>query len=470
MNVMDVLAAPWAIRPERLEQLELIYKRHLRGEATDIEALRRIAEHGPTQDPAKNNTHPAGKYWYATHDGVALFAVHGIIARRMNLFMQICGGVSTELLGRDIQAALADPQVHALVLDVDSPGGTADGTAELANLLYQARGLKPILACASGEMCSAAYWIGSAADQVFVSSEVAIIGSIGVVMTHLDRSGTDASEGIKVSEIYAGKYKRIASAHAPLNDEGRAYIQSQVDRVYAVFVQDVARNRSVSVEEALARMADGRVFCGSQAVEHGLADAVATLEQSIQLALSMTQQKIKNIHQQVHTTGASRREHSMDIATLQAQHPEIYETVRAQAAQEERASHQTNLETQVANAYEEGRGEGLAAGRIEGAQSERERIQAVRAQSLPGHEALIEQLAFDGITTPEQAASQVLAAERNLRQQAMTNISKESNPPVPPAASMQGNNIASRDQWDQMDAEQQRAFLAQGGKIINRQA
>lgn len=466
MNVMDVLAAPWAIRPERLEQLKLIYKRHLRGEATDIEVLRKVTEHGPTQDPAQNNAHPAGKYWYATHDGVALFAVHGIIARRMNLFMQICGGVSTELLGRDIQAALADPQINALVLDVDSPGGTADGSAELTSLLYQARGVKPILACASGEMCSAAYWIGSAADQVFASSEVAIIGSIGVVMTHLDRSGTDASQGIKVSEIYAGKYKRIASSHAPLNDEGRAYIQSQVDRVYSVFVQDVARNRAVSVEEALARMADGRVFCGSQAVEHGLADAVATLEETVRLAREMTHNnKISFTKHQV-ITGASRREHSMDISTLQAQHPEIYETIRDQAAQEERA----NLETQVANAREEGRMEGLAAGRVEGAQAERERIQAVRAQSLPGHEALIEQLAFDGITTAEQAASQVLAAERNLRQQTMTNITKESNPPVPPAASMQGNNIASRDQWDQMDAEQQRAFLARGGKIINRQA
>jgi signal peptide peptidase SppA len=139
--------------------------------------------------------------------------------------------------------------------------------------------VKPIVAHASGLMASAAYWIGSAATAVYVADGTTILGSIGVVTSHVDMSQAEAKQGLKTTEIYAGKYKRIASSYAPLSDAGHQALQDQVDYLYSVFVGDVARNRGVAVDVALSTMADGRTFVGAQAVDAGLADAMLTREQ-----------------------------------------------------------------------------------------------------------------------------------------------------------------------------------------------
>lgn len=127
-------------------------------------------------------------------------------------------------------------------------------------------------------MASAAYWIGAAADAVYMTGPTVQVGSIGVVATHTDRSKIDPSTSA-TTEITAGKYKRIASQNGPLTDEGRSEIQSQVDEIYRVFVDDIARFRGASVEDVLTRMADGRIFVGAKAQDAGLVDGVSTLAQ-----------------------------------------------------------------------------------------------------------------------------------------------------------------------------------------------
>jgi signal peptide peptidase SppA len=168
-----------------------------------------------------------------------------------------------------------------VLLYVDSPGGTVDGTQALADLIFNARGKKPIVAIADGMAASAAYWIGSAADKFFISGDTTLTGSIGVVAQHTDISTAEEKRGIKVTEITAGKYKRIASEHAPLTDEGRASIQERVDHLYSVFVDNVARNRGVSSDLVASDMADGKLFVGKQAIKAGLVDGVSTPEAAI---------------------------------------------------------------------------------------------------------------------------------------------------------------------------------------------
>jgi len=102
------------------------------------------------------------------------------------------------------------------------------------------------------------------------------VGSIGVLSRHIDTSQRELAMGIKVTDIAAGRYKAITSQHAPLSDAGRETIQNQVDAIYTVFVQDIARNRGTSTENVLANMADGKVFVGQQALDNGLADSMAT--------------------------------------------------------------------------------------------------------------------------------------------------------------------------------------------------
>lgn len=267
MSVLDVVNAPWAITPDKLREIQAFYSAYLRGEKSDIRAIE--ARHGR---PLANERKP-----YVLSDGVAVIALEGIIAKKMNLFTEISGGTSSELATQDLHAALADSAVNSIILLIDSPGGTVDGTQALSDQVYAARRVKPIVALASGVMASAAYWIGSAAMAVYISEQTTVTGSIGVVTSHVDMSGAEAQKGIKTTEIYAGKFKRISSAYSPLSDDGRTSIQEQVDYLYSVFVGDVAKNRGVSVDAVLQKMADGRLFTGQQGIEAGLVDGVATL-------------------------------------------------------------------------------------------------------------------------------------------------------------------------------------------------
>lgn len=382
MKLLDVLTSPWAIQPEKLLEIQAIYTTHLRGEKIDIAAVEaRLGR--PLANEAKR---------YEVIDGVAVIPLEGVIAKRMNLFSQISGGVSSQLAGRDFREAMADPAVHSIILAVDSPGGTVDGTQALADLIKSGRDAKPVVTLASGTMASAAYWIGSAASRAYIADATTVVGSIGVVTSHVDVSGAEAQQGIKTTEIYAGKFKRIASQYGPLTDAGRQTIQEQVDYTYSLFVRAVADQRGVSEEKVLEDMADGRVFIGEQAVSAGLVDGVSTLEQ---LIADLNQKRSAGVR---------------STTSLGATMPLTREQIEAEAP------------------------EIVAALRAEGADAERARIQAVESALIPGHEALIASLKFDGKSSGGDAALAVNAAERNVRQAAAVALAAEAPKPVPQAA------------------------------------
>ena len=268
MSVLNIVNSPWCITPDKLREIQSIYAAHSRGESQDIAAIEEKLGR-----PLVNERKP-----YTVTDGVAVIALEGVLAKRMNLFTQISGGTSMELAANDLRAALDDPAVNSVILYIDSPGGTVDGTQALGDLVHSARQIKPIVALASGLCCSAAYWVASAANAVYIADATTQVGSIGVVTSHTDTSGAEAQKGLKTTEIYAGKYKRIDSSHNPLSDDGRASIQERVDYLYGIFVGAIAKHRGVAVDAVLARMADGRMFTGQQAIDAGLADGIASLE------------------------------------------------------------------------------------------------------------------------------------------------------------------------------------------------
>lgn len=278
MKIIDVLTSPWAIVPAKLFEIQEIYRTHLRGDKIDIKAIE--AKTKPMDDKKES---------YQVINDTAIVPVQGVIAKRMNLFTQISGGVSTQLVGRDIKAALADDSIKSILLDIDSPGGTVDGTQELANIIFVGRDKKPIVAYSDGIIASAAYWIGSAADRIYISGDTIDIGGIGVVGSHVDYSGWEKKVGVKTTEIYAGKYKRITSQYKPLSKEGKQSIQDQVDYLYSIFVDQVAKQRGVSSEIVLKNMADGRIFIGQQAITAGLVDGVSTLDRLINTVLPVMQ-------------------------------------------------------------------------------------------------------------------------------------------------------------------------------------
>lgn len=391
MNILDILRAPWAITPDKLQELQGIYATHLRGEKINLEALEaRLGQ--PLQ-----NTPTA---YEVLDGGVAVLALDGIIAPKANLFMRISGGTSAQLFERAVLDAAADPAVRSMILATDSPGGSVHGTPEAADAVRRFGTAKPIVSLASGTMASAAYWIGSAANAVYVSSPTVLVGSIGVVATHnySPREGNSAT-----TEISAGKYKRIASGNEPLSKEGRAYMQAQVDHIYQVFVDAVSAHRGAGVDTVLEHMADGRMFVGQQAINAGLVDGVATFDA---LAAQMATNP---------DAFARRRKAVVRVGTLPSRSagaaPKDKSTVKGKTSMndEQQPLTRASLEQDHAPVFAQVKAEFMALG----AQSERDRIQGVREQSIPGHEALVEQLAADGKTTPAEAAMAVNAAQRN---------------------------------------------------------
>lgn len=400
MKLLDVLTAPWAIEPPKLLEIQGIYATHLRGEKIDISALEARLGRPLANEPKS----------YQVQDGVAIINIDGVIAKRANLFSQISGGVSTELVGRDLQSAMADAAVHSIILSIDSPGGTVDGTQTLANAVSAAT--KPIVTLASGTMASAAYWIGSAANSVYITDSTTIVGSIGVVATHQDISKAQEQQGIKTTEVFAGQYKRIASNYAPLSKEGRQTMQDQVDYNYGIFVNAVAAQRKVSVDTVLADMADGRIFIGQQAIDAGLVDGVSTLGALVaQLNASRT------------SGTASARPTSAGAAPRAHVHSPVQSHPSTGAAM-------PITRDQIAAEAPEV----LAAIQQEGASAERARIQSVEAQAMPGHEALIAAMKFDGKSTPGEAAMAVNAAEKQSRAAHAAKLASDAPAPLAPAA------------------------------------
>lgn len=382
VTILDVLTAPWAIQPAKLLEIQDIYLAHARGDKADLAGVEQRLGRPLANEPKR----------YEVVDGVAVLPVEGIIAKRMNLMTQISGGTSTEIAAAALQQAIADPSVHSVVLSVDSPGGTVDGTEALANAVRAARDVKPVVTLASGTMASAAYWIGSAASQVYIADSTTQVGNIGVVSKHVDVSGAEAARGVKTTEIVAGKFKRVASQYGALTEEGRQSIQAQVDYLYGLFVSAVASNRGVSVDKVVADMADGRDFIGEQAVTAGLVDGITTLPALVAML---------NKQRTAATTPSHKGAQPMPLTReqIEAEAPEL-----------------------------------IAALQAEGASAERARIQAVESALIPGHEALIEAMKFDGKSSGGDAALVVNMAERSLRQKAAVALAGDAPQPVPSAS------------------------------------
>lgn len=211
----------------------------------------------------------------SVRDGVGILRVEGPLFKRANILTEFCGATSYEVLRRDLQAALDNPDIKSILLTVDSPGGEANGCDELATAIYQARGAKPITAYVSGMAASGGYWIASAAERVVVS-ELAILGSIGVVLGVEDRSAADARRGVRNVQFVSSQSP--GKRPDPTTDKGRSQIQAIVDDLAAVFVGAVAKHRRVTTDAVIKNFGAGGVKIGAKAVASGMADEVGQFE------------------------------------------------------------------------------------------------------------------------------------------------------------------------------------------------
>ena len=264
-----IFAAPLMISHAKLEVILGVLTPRLQGEALPL---------------PKEQTQ--SRSYEVTSDGIAIIPILGTLVRRTMGLEALSGLTSYAELSKQLAEAVADISVRAILLDIDSPGGEAGGVFDLADQIYAARQIKPVWAAANEEAYSAAYALAASAEKIYVS-RTGGVGSIGVIAVHLDQSQADADEGLKYTSIFAGQHKNDYSQHDPLSDPARASLQTEVTRIYELFVSSVATGRRLDPD--IIRKTEAALFFGDEAVGAGLADKLGTFDDALSdLAASLS--------------------------------------------------------------------------------------------------------------------------------------------------------------------------------------
>ena len=269
--VRAIYSTPWAIMPDKLEAICAFIHLTVSGGSASPDLVAQIRAENEISAARAQNVSTAGA------GSVAVMPLYGIINQRYAGDFWGPSGTSVQQFTQQFRQAVNDPNVKAIVIDVDSPGGSVSGVDELASEIFQARSKKQIIAVSNSLCASAAYYIASQASEMVVSPS-SLTGSIGVYSAHEDDSEMLSSMGVKVTLISAGKYKVEGNNFEPLGDGARAAMQGMVDSFYGLFVKAVARGRGVKASAVQNGFGEGRVLTAGDAVKAGMADRIGTLD------------------------------------------------------------------------------------------------------------------------------------------------------------------------------------------------
>jgi len=224
--------------------------------------------------------------YYDTDDqGVAHIDVSGPLTKYQTSFDALFGGTSYAMLRRALSLANADPDISAIMLCIDSPGGTVSGCADFAQEV--AASPKPVHAYIEDMGCSAAYWIASQCQSITANS-TATVGSIGVAMIVQDTSGQYAKDGVKVYRVATGPFKAAGADGTPVSDEMLAEFQRECEAVNKCFTGEVMAGRGMTADQ-VSKISDGRVFIGQEAKTLGLVDSIASFADAHAAIIQETQ-------------------------------------------------------------------------------------------------------------------------------------------------------------------------------------
>ena len=384
MNDLLKIAKYWAIEPD--------YLRSVSKEALSTKAEKHLDNTGSV----------------SIRDGTAIIPIHGPITARNTFFSLFAGGTSLETLAKDFREALNNEDVKSILFDIDSPGGVAVGPFEFAEMIYNARGGKPIYSYIGRNGSSAAYWLASATEKIIVNPS-ALVGSIGVVTTIPVQEQPD-QDGYKNIEIVSSN--AALKRPDPKTKEGLAEIRRELDDLESTFIESIAKYRSITPEIIKADFGGGGVVIGSQAINKNMADALGTYEE----VLANLNQKFNSNNQimskeQNKETKAdiSKREITADY--IKKEFPDVTNTIIQEVSSDIKK-------------------EAFA----DGAKHERDRILAIESAALPGHEDLIAEAKKDSSITAEKLALKIIAAEKQKASDYLANskMSESEMPKIEP--------------------------------------
>lgn len=295
--LLDLFSRPWAMRPEALaDAVSLVLRDSVPPEqlassfhfSDDAQEAALVGETNRYAVHQRASARVEGSNGLFRRGQTAILPITGPITRRGGMTLSSGPLASVELLARDFTRAVEDDAFASILLDVDSPGGEASGIDELARMIYDARGSKPIWAYVSDLGASAAYWLAAAAERVVVAPAAAV-GSIGCVMAVRDPKA--ARDGVIEFVSSMSPNKRPD----PTSKDGKAEIQGLVDALGSLFVESVATYRGVSPKAVTSEFGAGGLKVGQAAVDSGMADALGSLESTLRELAEQTKPTARNI-------------------------------------------------------------------------------------------------------------------------------------------------------------------------------
>lgn len=214
------------------------------------------------------------------NERIAVVYVDGVITgSRASVGLLSESGGSDEII-KQLHAAAADPSVKAIVLRINSPGGSSSATEEVGGEIKKIRENGKIVVTSMGDAAaSGGYWLAACTDKIY-ANPTTLTGSIGVYMPYANWEELYKKIGIRQEKIKSGPHKDILSSDRPMTDEERAILQAMVDEIHEGFVAVVAQGRHMDIE-TVRKLADGRVYTGKQAKEAGLVDELGNLYDAI---------------------------------------------------------------------------------------------------------------------------------------------------------------------------------------------
>lgn len=268
-----VYSQVWAIQPEKLEAITGFLELKANGHLPDANVLTEIQAASAVTAARVQNAAANGS------GTVAVLPLYGLIMQRGNMVGDISGprGTSVEQFKAQFRQAVNDPGVKAIVIDVDSPGGTVSGVDELASEIYAARGKKKITAVSNCLMASAAYYIACSATEIVVSPS-SQTGSIGVYAALKDESAMLEKMGVKVHLVAYGDNKALGDPRVPVSEAAIKDLTKMVTSYGVMFDAAVGRGRKMSAGKVHDTFGQGLTFTAKDAVSLGMADRVATFD------------------------------------------------------------------------------------------------------------------------------------------------------------------------------------------------
>lgn len=299
----------WAIHPAKLEQIKDVVSRHESGVKLDSQEIKNLIQ---SSDLVSNS----GNREEANSPQIAIVPVLDTLMNRPTLFDAISGATSYEDISSQVLSAAAADDITHIVLDIESPGGEVNGIDAAAQAIREAAQKKPVIAVVNDFATSGAYWLASQASEIVVSN-TSTVGSIGVLLAHMDYSAREEEQKVKTTIIQAGEDKSVGHPSRPLSEKDREKLQERVDTIHGVFISSIAQGRGMEVGD-VKPLATGRTFFGEEAVKLGLADRIGTLSQEINQILSSEMSKDNDQKQKATAPQESANTNLNEIEQLKA--------------------------------------------------------------------------------------------------------------------------------------------------------